>query len=130
MTPGAPAVTAWHHGRPHERLNRGELRARVVRLAGSLREFGVKQSDRVVAIARNNAEVVVAALAASAIGAIFSSCSPDMGAFAILARFSPLEPTVLLGNMRSEPWDLEPRYPRARRSRGRGAIVAVGDRAG
>jgi acetoacetyl-CoA synthetase len=29
-----------------------------------------------------------------------------MGAFAILARFLPLEPTVLLSNIRSEPWDL------------------------
>jgi acetoacetyl-CoA synthetase len=48
---------------------------------------------------------VIAALAASALGATFSSCSPDLGAFAILARFSPLKPSVLFGNIRAEPWD-------------------------
>ena len=103
--PRCPAVTACHHGGQHERLTRGELRARVARLARSLTRLGVKSGDRVVAIARNNAEVVIAALAAAAIGATFSSCSPDMGAFAILARFSPLEPIVLLANLRAEPWD-------------------------
>ncbi|MBV8576865.1 MAG: acetoacetate--CoA ligase, partial [Acetobacteraceae bacterium] len=103
--PDGPALTACHRGRPDDRLSRGELRARAVRLACSLRELGVRPGDRVVAIARNNAEVIVAALAASAIGASFSSCAPDMGAFAILTRFSPLEPTVLLGNLRPEPWD-------------------------
>ena len=49
---------------------------------------------------------MVAALAASTIGASFSSCSPDMGAFAILARFQPLQPIVLLANLHDEPWDL------------------------
>ncbi|MBV8402159.1 MAG: acetoacetate--CoA ligase, partial [Acetobacteraceae bacterium] len=104
--PDLPALSACHSGGQQETVNRGELGARVVRLASFLRESGVGPGDRVVAIARNNAEVVIAALAASAIGAVFSSCSPDMGAFAILARFSPLRPTVLLGNFRAEPWDL------------------------
>jgi acetoacetyl-CoA synthetase len=103
--PEHPAVTACHHGGRHERLSRGELRTRVVRLANSLGQLGVRPGDRVAAIARNNVEVVIAALGASAIGATFSSCSPDMGAFAMLARFSPLAPTVLLGNIRAEPWD-------------------------
>jgi acetoacetyl-CoA synthetase len=103
--PDSPAVTACHHGGRPERLSRGELRGRVVRLAKSLDRLGVSPGDRVVAVARNNVEVVIAALAASAIGATFSSCSPDMGAFAMLARFAPLAPTVLLGNIRAEPWD-------------------------
>ncbi len=108
-----PAVTACHSGGRSERLSGGELRARVVRLAVSLRRIGVRSGDRVVAIARNNVEVVTAALAAAAIGATFSSCSPDLGAFAILARFSPLAPSVLFGNLRAEPW--EPGIPVAAR---------------
>ncbi|HJS86545.1 MAG TPA: acetoacetate--CoA ligase [Acetobacteraceae bacterium] len=103
--PEHPAITVCHHGRPHERLTRGALRARVIRLAKFLDSLGVRAGDRVVAVARNNAEVVIAALAASAIGAAFSSCAPDMGAFAMLARFTPLAPVALLGNLRAEPWD-------------------------
>jgi len=103
--PGRPAVTSCHSGGRRERLTLGELRARVVRLASSLSRLGVRPGDRVVAIARNNVEVVIAALASAAAGAIFSSCPPDMGAFAILARFSPLKPIVLVGNLRPEPWD-------------------------
>ncbi len=103
--PHRPAVTACHSGGRRERLSRGELRARVAGLAASLSRLGVGPGDRIVAVARNNIEVVIAALSASAIGATFSSCSPDMGAFAMLARFSPLKPVVLLGNIRAEPWD-------------------------
>ncbi len=103
--PHRPAITACHHGGQREQLSHGELRARVVRLASSLTHLGAKSGDRVVAVARNNVEVVTAALAASAIGATFSSCSPDMGAFAILARFSPLKPIVLLANFCAKPWD-------------------------
>jgi len=101
-----PAVTGCHSGGRREHLTRGELRARVARLASALSRLGVRPGDRIVAVARNNVEVVIAALASAAAGAIFSSCSPDMGAFAILARFSPLKPSVLMGNLRTEPWDI------------------------
>lgn len=104
--PHLPAVTTCHAGRQPDRLTRGELRIMVARLTGALGRLGVKPGDRVVAIARNNAEVVIAALAAAAAGATFSSCGPDMGGAAILARFEPLGPIVLLGNARHEPWDL------------------------
>ena len=77
----------------------------VTALATSLSRLGVRKGDRVVAIARNSVEVVVAALATAAIGAVFSSCSQDMGAFAILTRFAPLAPVVLFGSLRPEPWD-------------------------
>lgn len=103
--PERPAVTGCHSGGRHEHLTRGELRAKVVRLAGSLSRLGLRPGDRIVAIARNNIEVVVAALASATVGATFSSCPPDMGAFAILARFSPLKPSMLMGNLRTEPWD-------------------------
>lgn len=103
--PGPPAITACHGDGRRDRLTRGDLSIKVAQLAASLGRLGVKPGDRVVAIARNNAEVVVAALAAAAVGATFSSCAPDMAAPAILARFAPLEPVVLFANLRSEPWD-------------------------
>jgi len=101
-----PAVTACHADRPRERLTRGELRDRVRSVAASLRDMGVAEGDRVVAIARNGNEAIVAALATAAMGATFSSCAPDMGVFSILARFAPIEPVILMGHFRSERWDI------------------------
>ena len=103
--PDDPAVTIRHRGRSRDRLTRRELHDEVILLAASLSRLGVRRDDRVVAVARNNLEVVVAALATAALGAVFSSCPQDMGAFAILARFAPLAPVVLFGNVRPEPWD-------------------------
>jgi acetoacetyl-CoA synthetase len=99
------AITSCHRGRKRQHLTRGELYGEVVGLAASLSRLGVRQGDRVVAVARNSVEVVVAALATAAIGAVFSSCSEDMGVFAILTRFAPLAPVVLFGGCRPEPWD-------------------------
>ena len=101
-----PALTACHGNGRTERLTRGELRESALRLAASLRRLGVCQGDRVVVVARNGSEAIIAALATAALGAAFSSCSPDMGAFAILTRFAPLEPVVLMGHLRPEPWDI------------------------
>ena len=68
--------------------------------------LGVRRGERVVAIARNNAEVIIAALASATIGAVFSSCAQDMSAFAMLSRFAQLEPKVLFSNIRAETWDI------------------------
>ena len=102
----SPAITACRRNGQRRQLTRGELAAKVAQLAKYLKKLGLQKGDRIVAIARNNLEVVIAALAASAIGATFSSCSPDMGAFSILARFAPLSPSVLFANIASEPCDL------------------------
>jgi acetoacetyl-CoA synthetase len=88
-----------------EVVTRSELRDRVVRFAGFLRRLGVEPGDRLVAIARNNVEVIIAALGCAAIGAIFSSCPYDMGAITALSRFQPLKPTVLVANCADKPWE-------------------------
>jgi acetoacetyl-CoA synthetase len=104
-SPDQPVLTACHAGGSRDRFTRGALRIAVARLATSLQRLGVRPGDHVAAIARNNAEAVIAALATAAIGATFASCAPDMGVPAILARFAPLEPVVLFGCLRVEPWD-------------------------
>src|SRR5260370_31244461 len=104
-SPDQPVLTASHAGGSRDRFTRGALRIAVARLATSLQRLGVRRGDHVAAIARNNAEAVVAALATAAIGATFASCAPDMGVPALLARFAPLEPVVLFGCLRAEPWD-------------------------
>jgi acetoacetyl-CoA synthetase len=93
------AVIARHADGCAERIRRAELRERVRRLAGHLQSLGVEPGDRLVAIAANNAEAMVGALAASAIGATFSSAALDMGAPAIVSRFEQLSPKLMLANL-------------------------------
>lgn len=72
-----------------------ELYDRVARLVKSLREFGIVKGDRVVGFMPNMAETVIAMLAATSIGAVWSSCSPDFGIKGVLDRFGQIEPKVL-----------------------------------
>ena len=95
---GRVAVTA-RSGTRREQLTFGQLRDRVARLATGLRMLGVGPDDRVVAVVRNNEDAVVAALATAAVGAVFSSCAPDMGGFAVLSRFAQLEPKLMMAHV-------------------------------
>jgi acetoacetyl-CoA synthetase len=56
----------------------------------------VKPGDRVVGYLPNIAEAVVAFLAAASLGAVWAACNPDVGAQAVMDRFSQLEPTILI----------------------------------
>jgi len=72
-----------------------ELYNTVARLARSLRDLGVKPGDRVAAYMPNLKETAIAMLAATSIGAIWSSCATDLGAGAVLDRLGQIEPKVL-----------------------------------
>ncbi len=74
----------------------GELRAQVASVASRLRAMGVEQGDRVVAILPNTETALIAFLAASSLGAVWSLCAPDMGHVAILDRFQQIAPKVLI----------------------------------
>ncbi len=67
----------------------------VARHASMLRAFGVKPGDRVAGYMANVPETVFAMLAATGLGAIWSSCSPDFGSRGVLERFAQIEPKVL-----------------------------------
>jgi acetoacetyl-CoA synthetase len=75
---------------------RDDLRSRTAVIAGGLRALGVQRGDRVAAYMPNLPESVAAFLACASIGAIWSSCSPDFGAPAVIDRFRQIEPKVLL----------------------------------
>ena len=104
-TDNGVAVTARHVNGGREQLTRGELRANTCRLAAFLVGAGVVPGDRVAVIARNGPEAIVAALAAASVGAVFSSCAPEMGPQAILSRLAQLKPVVLIGQLRIEHFD-------------------------
>ncbi|MEO7125203.1 MAG: acetoacetate--CoA ligase [Nakamurella sp.] len=73
-----------------------ELRAMVGAAEAGLRRLGVARGDRVVALATNRLEASVAFLATAALGAVWSSCSPDFGAASVIDRFTQIEPTVFI----------------------------------
>ena len=101
----SPAITACHFGGRRELFSRGEIRVRTERVAAFLNSCGVCEGDRVVVISRNSVEAIIVALASASLGAVFSSCSPEMGASSIISRFAPLEPTALFCCLRAEPWE-------------------------
>ncbi len=72
-----------------------ELYNAVARLAKSLRDMGVKPGDRVAAYMPNLMETAIAMLAATSIGAVWSSCATDLGPGAVIDRFGQIEPKVL-----------------------------------
>ena len=77
------------------RMTYRELYSTVARLAKSLRETGVGPGDRVAGYMPNLIETAIAMLAATSIGAVWSSCATDIGSLAALDRLGQIEPKVL-----------------------------------
>jgi acetoacetyl-CoA synthetase len=76
-------------------LSYKELYDEVARVAAGLKAAGVVAGDRVAAFLPNLPEAAIAMLAATSIGAIWSSCSPDFGLGAVVDRFGQIAPKVL-----------------------------------
>jgi acetoacetyl-CoA synthetase len=73
-----------------------ELRAQVARVRGGLAALGVSRGDRVAAYVSNIPEALVAFLATVGLGAIWSSCSPELGVRSVVDRFGQIAPKVLI----------------------------------
>ena len=86
------ARNEWGHAREY---TYAELHEIVGRLAHALREAGVKPGDRVAGFMPNIPETVIAMLAATSLGAVWSSCSPDFGTNGVVDRFGQIAPKVL-----------------------------------
>ena len=72
-----------------------KLNLDVANISQWMKNNGVKKGDRVAAYLPNIPETVIAYLATSALGAIWSSCSPDFGANGVIDRFSQIKPKIL-----------------------------------
>ena len=73
-----------------------DLQQTVSRLQQAMRDAGVSQGDRVAGLVPNTAETIAFMLAATSLGAIWSSCSPDFGFAAAMDRLAQIEPTLFL----------------------------------
>jgi acetoacetyl-CoA synthetase len=76
-------------------LSFDELREAVAAVAAGLKNAGVVKGDRVGGYLPNCPEAIIAMLATTSIGAIWSSCSPDFGVTGVVDRFGQIEPKVL-----------------------------------
>ncbi|MDA9935000.1 acetoacetate--CoA ligase [Candidatus Marinimicrobia bacterium] len=77
------------------KITYNELYLKVAKLANSLKKLGIKPGDRVAAILPNSHDAVIAMLATTSIGAIWSSCSPDFGIASVTDRFKQIEPKII-----------------------------------
>ncbi|MEP4996389.1 MAG: AMP-binding protein, partial [Marinobacter sp.] len=90
------AVVAYCETRPVLRRTYAQLKADTGALEAFLRNKGIQQGDRVAGVVTNGYEALVGMLAATSLGAIWSSASPDFGVGAILDRFGQIEPAALI----------------------------------
>lgn len=93
---GQPAIIACDERGARRELSWPQLQQQVASLALRLRAMGVQRGDRVAAYLPNVPEAMIAFLACSSIGAIWSVCAPDMGTAAVLDRFRQIEPKLLI----------------------------------
>ena len=90
------ALVFWGEDKVKRRMSYAELYAEVARFQSFLRAAGVGEGDRVAGYLPNLPETLVAMLATTALGAIWSSASPDFGVQGVLDRFGQIEPKVLV----------------------------------
>ncbi|PYP54147.1 MAG: acetoacetate--CoA ligase [Gemmatimonadetes bacterium] len=95
FTDDAPALSSWNEEGHQRTISYRELREAVGTLALALEAAGVRPGDRVAGWLPNIPEAVIAMLAATSLGAIWSSCSPDFGAQGVMDRFGQIEPKIL-----------------------------------
>ena len=92
------AIISSRENAPTVRLTYNQLYILVAKCAHGLKQLGVKEGDRVAGFVANTPEAVIAMLATTSIGAIWSSCSPDFGVQAVLDRFRQIEPKIIFAS--------------------------------
>ncbi len=91
-----PAIVQVNEAGERQSWTYAQLADHVRELAGRFREWGVGKGDRVAALMPNRVEAVITMLAATSVGAIYSSCSPDFGFNGVMDRFGQIAPKVLV----------------------------------
>jgi acetoacetyl-CoA synthetase len=77
------------------RLSYAELKEQVASLANYLTIQGVAKGDKVAGYLPNSEKTIIAMLATTSLGAVWSSCSPDFGVSGVIDRLSLVQPKVL-----------------------------------
>ena len=93
---GTPAIISRGENQADRIITHAELLRKVNQLTRAFENCGIKPGDRIAAYMPNIPETVIAMLAASACGAIWSSCSPDFGAQGVIDRFGQVNPKIFI----------------------------------
>ncbi|VCU71672.1 Acetyl-coenzyme A synthetase [Pigmentiphaga humi] len=78
-----------------QRLSFAELYDAVSRMAQALEAAGIRPGDRIAGFIPNLPHAIIAALATAALGAVWSSCAPELGAPAVIDRLGQIGPKIL-----------------------------------
>jgi acetoacetyl-CoA synthetase len=97
VDPDAPALLAATET-TSETVTWKELRERVVKCQAGMLALGLKEGDRVAGYVANHVNAIVAMLAATSLGGIWTAVSPDTGVHAVLERLRQIEPTILFAD--------------------------------
>lgn len=90
------AIIFWGEDKLRKRLSYRDLHDDVSRWQQAFRAMGLQAGDRVAAFMPNMPETVVAMLAATSLGAVWTSCSPDFGTQGVVDRFGQVSPRILI----------------------------------
>ena len=90
-----PAIYFKNENNSGKVLSYKEIFDAVEKLSSALRKLEIQSGDRIAGFMPNIPETIIAMLATSSIGAIWSSSSPDFGIKGVLDRFKQIEPTIL-----------------------------------
>ncbi|MFT5593471.1 MAG: acetoacetyl-CoA synthetase [Oceanicoccus sp.] len=90
------AIVSYDERGKQQQLSYAQLYDKVAKLSAHLKALGIEPGDRVAAFMPNVPETIIAMLAATSLGAVWSSCSPDFGLQGVLDRFGQIEPKVLI----------------------------------
>ena len=91
----APAIVSLLENGTRSETTFDELYVQVAAIAASLKARGIEPGDRVAGFMPNVTETIVAMLAATSLGAVWTSCSPDFGFQGVMDRFGQVKPKVL-----------------------------------
>ena len=90
------ALVLWNESGFCRSLTFAEVRRQTAQLAKTLQSWGLRAGDRVAGFLPNIPESVIAMLAVTSLGAVWSSCSPDFGLQGLTDRFGQIEPRILI----------------------------------
>ncbi len=89
------AIVFYGEDQVRRQLSYAQLFTEVSTVAAALKNMGIQPGDRIVGFMPNMPETIIAMLAATSLGATWSSCSPDFGIKGVLDRFGQIKPRVL-----------------------------------
>ncbi|PJA99047.1 MAG: acetoacetate--CoA ligase [Ignavibacteriales bacterium CG_4_9_14_3_um_filter_30_11] len=89
------AIISSRENQPNIYLTYKELNKYVCSITVALKNMGIKKDDRIAGFVSNIPEAIIAMLAATSLGAVWSSCSPDFGINSVYDRFNQIKPKIL-----------------------------------